>query len=162
MSTIRTIFMAMAAFLLFQGTAAAQGAPASTAPCTGDDFKGTYVLVYFHEDPPGKESKWRSHFDHEYMSISGKYPFLSDVTINKELDAEQAKKSLSQPVNFRKYTLGPNGALQIYNDKNIAYSFTCTVSRVSDGSFQKGDLIWEGRTQGEGHSLYRLYRHWYE
>jgi len=164
MSPGKKIALFLAALLLYGAGAAADtpGTPPSAVPCDNKNMDGIYVLIYFDEDPPGKEAKWRSHFKYGYISIKSTASIYEEKDLNTQLTTSvQAQKTFSSLGSYRQYAMGTNGTLQLSAQNNKYHTYVCRVVPAGDGNFQKGDLILTGLSEGSGHKLYKLYRHWF-
>jgi len=137
--------------------------PVTRRLCTDKDLKGTYMLVNFSENPPGRETQSQKLFPYKYLTFRPPTFYASIRTRKAAHSVAEAEQLLKRTTNQSEYTyaLHDGGSLYLYTGKKISYSYRCVVSLASADGYQKGDLILNAYMEKGRTELHELYRRWY-
>ena len=130
--------------------------------CKAGDMEGhTYKMVDFSETPPREEAYAVEHFPNRYMYFSDKNSYQVISSREEFTDPAKLTKMLRALPQARRYTLDNTGALNLYLDDKILFSFRCTYVLEDVNKYLKGDIVFTGYTRRGRSLLSELYRRWY-
>lgn len=117
--------------------------PEARRSCTAADMQGLRKLKGVYEKIEGPATEGFNAAPHQYMffranqtfaELTGSVNYPAPKAVNEAL-ATQFKDDL------RQYVLGENGALYLYQNKQVTDSFICQVVRENETPFRAGDML---------------------
>jgi hypothetical protein len=156
--------VAALAACLASSSAGADGAKEHV--CKEADLTGAYMLASMKETPAGQETAWHQDYRNQYIVFHPDHSYNFVASRHRISDADELHKAIMQSTSDgsapldSKYTLNAaTGALNLYINDRVDYSYRCMVADKASGNIQAGDLLFTGYSKYNT-LLDKIFRHW--